>query len=163
MSMMTRIYVMLIFFLNLYSSASAITEVKAEILLCQGQLLSAKQCQFQPVFPVQIAVNVKNIGNAVSEPMQLFVRYAYPQPYHLTNDSILFQTESLEVPPLQPGEAKVISFTKSHALPTIDDFVRHYWAMREYQAVAAGLQAEDEIIGRVNLTYSAYYYPINAN
>lgn len=135
--------------------------LKAEISLAQSETAD-KQMKFQPVFPVIINVSVKNESASTSDPATIIVRYAYPQPYQSYFDSSIFETEAIEIPILRSGEERSFEFQKKHTLPTITDFVRQNWPMRQYQAVVSEGEKE-QIIGTLTLTYSAYYYPIKAN
>ena len=136
------------------------TSMTADIFLTQEGAATDKP-KFQPVFPVQISTTVVNKGATASKPMKLLVRYAYPQPYQHSPDSILFETEVINLPVLQSGEESKIQFAKSQPLPTISDFVHNDWPMRQYQAVVV-TDGKEEVVGTLALTYSAYYYPIKA-
>jgi hypothetical protein len=137
------------------------SKLSADITLVQGEPGSDKQNKFQPVFPVTISAVVKNKGAAPSKPMQILVRYAYPQPYHDAGHSVTYETEKVELPAIQPAANLEIKFQKPHPLPTIADFVQDKWPMRQYQAVVLA-DGKEQVIGTLALTYSAYYYPIKA-
>lgn len=165
-------------FIVLLSSLPFLTAVESESMPKSGEALTAdivlnpdqesashvhdKQMKFQPVFPVYISAVVKNGGTVPSEPTTFFVRYAYPYPYQGALHSVLFETEKVELPQIKAGEEVKIAFKKAHYLPTIADFVRHEWPMRQYQAVF-GNGDQETIRGTLALTYSAYYYPIKTN
>jgi hypothetical protein len=133
--------------------------LRGEIELSQGSEAAAIQTKFQPVFPVNIAVVVKNLSDKPTPVGKISVRYALPQPYQNTKDSIMFTTEELPLPEIAPHAEVRVAFKTPQALPTIADFVRQDWAMRLYQAVVT-VNGKEEVIGTQPLTYSAYYYPL---
>ncbi|MBA2728240.1 MAG: hypothetical protein H0U49_08740 [Parachlamydiaceae bacterium] len=135
--------------------------ITADIVLSQEGAPRDKQMKFQPVFPVKITSTISNHSSVSSKPTKLLVRYAYPQPYHNSTGSLIFETEAVDIPVLQPGEEKNVQFAKGHQLPTISDFVLNDWAMRQYQAITV-TDGKEIVVGTLALTYSAYYYPIKA-
>ncbi len=133
----------------------------AEIALAQMGTKSDNPQHFQPVFPVQISTTVINKSTSATKPQKVLVRYAYPQPHQKSLESIIFETEAVDLPILQPGEEKNIVFTKGHQLPTLADFIHQDWPMRQYQSVTVQ-EGSEQVVGTLALTYSAYYYPIRA-
>lgn len=106
---------------------------------------------------VQIKVKVKNSGKVPSGPAKIQVRYALPKPLQKSPKSILFETEIADLAKLDPGQERLITFDKEHQLPTVADFIRYDWPMRQYQVVL--LEGEKEhILGTLSITLSAYYY-----
>jgi len=146
--------------LHSYEKASSVAQgalVEAQIHVDQGQEHGAEGGKFQPGFPVQIKAKVKNSGNAVTKANKIRVRYALPKPYSKNPNSILFETEVVDLAAMSPGEEKEVVFTKMHNLPVVADFVRYDWPMRQYQAIL-GEGDNEQIIGNLAITYSAYYY-----
>lgn len=114
--------------------------------------------KIQPGTPVKINVVVENIGQKTSDSGQLAVRFSFPEPLDVQPKSQIFQTEKVEVPSLAPGQKTTLTFTKTQQLPSILDFVREDWSMREYQAILT-MKDKNYIIGVLPIAISAYYYP----
>lgn len=112
----------------------------------------------QPGTSVKISLTVENKGTQTIPPGDIFVRYAFPPPLHNEPASVLFQTEMIPLPALQPHKSITVTFSKPHQWPSLIDFVRYDWPMREYQAIFA-LGQNYTTISTMAITYSAYYYP----
>jgi len=112
--------------------------------------------QIQSGIEVAIQVKVKNEGKLPSSPGTIFVQYQAPT-YQLKP---LFETEVLPLESLNPGEEKIIQFSKKQRMPTLYDFVRDDWGKREYQAIAQFEQTQTNL-GILSLTFSAYYYEVS--
>lgn len=121
-------------------------------------LPEGEQGKIQPGTGIKLSVTVANEGQTASPTGQLFIRYAYAKPLHKESGSAIFQSEKKPLPVIEPGKQIQITFDSIHTTPTIPDFVRHDWQLREYQAIAA-IGNEEYPIGTLALTYSAYYYP----
>ena len=100
---------------------------------------------------------MKNVGTEVSAPGTIYVRYAFLEPFHQHEQSILFQTEKLTLPSIAPGNEIELAFSQAHQLPSVFDYIREDWPMRQYEA-RVNIGGKEETIGRVALSVSAHYY-----
>lgn len=114
--------------------------------------------KIQPGTPVKITVTIENKGQQPSSPGELYVRYAFTQPLDEEETSVIFNTEKEPLPMIEPGKKIEISFGTFHQIPSLLDFVRDDWSMREYQAIV-NLNQEEHLVGTLAITFSAYYYP----
>lgn len=114
--------------------------------------------KIQPGTGVKLVVSVENKGDQESPPAQLFIRYSYAKPLDNEAHSVIFSTERKTVPPIQPGQSTDISFDAVHQTPSLIDFVKYDWPIREYQAILV-TNHEEHLIGTLAMTFSAYYYP----
>lgn len=112
----------------------------------------------QPGTPIKLKLIVENKGTYPSVPAEVFIYYAFAPPLVKQSGSIIFQTEKEALPSIEPGKKYEIHFKTPHQLPTLLDFVRQDWSMREYQAILV-MDEEEKMIGSLALTVSAYYYP----
>lgn len=112
----------------------------------------------QPGTTVKLKVEVKNKGRVANIPGKIFIRFAFAKPLENKTNSVLFQTEAVALPSIQPDGKIEISFEKPHQWPSLLDFVRYDWLMREYQAIME-VEGKESMIGSLAITYSAYYYP----
>jgi hypothetical protein len=114
--------------------------------------------KIQPGTSVKIVVMVENKGLQESPAGELFVRYAFAHPLEHEESSVLFTTEKKPLPALEPGKKVDITFDAVHQIPSLLDFVRYDWSIREYQAIAI-INNEENLLGTLAITFSAYYYP----
>lgn len=114
--------------------------------------------QVQPGTQVRLKVNVENKGIQTSAPGKAHIRFAFAKPLDTHAKSVIFQTEQLELPSIEPGKSVEMDFKTLHQCPTLFDFVRQDWPLREYQAVVQ-VGNEEKVIGTLAMTVSAYYYP----
>jgi hypothetical protein len=114
--------------------------------------------KIQPGTQVKIDMTVENKGGQVSPAGQIYVRYAFSQPLEHEKSSILFETEKKSLPPIEPGKKIEFAFDTPHQIPSVLDFVRYDWSLREYQTIAL-IHQQEYIIGTLAVTFSAYYYP----
>ena len=114
--------------------------------------------KIQPGTPVKIVVTVENKGLQESPPGQLYVRYAFAHPLENEASSVLFETEKKPLSAIEAGKKVDIAFDAVHQIPSVLDFVRYDWSIREYQAIAV-INQEESMIGTLAITFSAYYYP----
>lgn len=114
--------------------------------------------KIQPGHSVKISVYVENKGTSTSPAGKISVRYAFARPLDTDPKSLIFETEKAELPVIEPGAAVEIPFNQTQQLPSLADFIRNDWSMREYQAIIEVDQGE-KIIGTLAITFSAYYYP----
>lgn len=112
----------------------------------------------QPGTPAKLSVVVENRGSQASPKGEIYLRYAFVKPLESEKGSVIFHTEKLPLPAIEPGKSLALAFTTPHAWPSLADFVRDDWSMREYQAVAV-FGKEELVIGSLAVTFSAYYYP----
>ncbi len=110
-----------------------------------------------PSTPIQLQLTVRNVGDLSSSEGSTWVRYALPKPLDTQKGSILYASEKMSLPSIQPGEERVFAFKTFHYLPTIYDFIRNDWGMRKYEAVV-DTNGKESVIGYRPLTFSAYYY-----
>lgn len=142
-------------------SLTAETENKA-ILSAQVELLPSQISNnnpkiIQPGIPITVAVKISNTGTESSEVGIFFVRFAYPQELRDKPQSELFVTEKISLPSIAPGKEASIIFNKQQPTPSLFDFIRQDYGMRQYQAVAV-IENKEYIIGNETLTFSAHYY-----
>lgn len=114
--------------------------------------------QVQPGSAVKLRIKVENLGKAASAPGQVYIRYAFSKPLHNEPSSVLFETEKALLPSIEPGKSVEITFQTLHQLPSILDYIRNDWAMREYQGIIK-IDDSEKMISSLILTISAYYYP----
>lgn len=114
--------------------------------------------KIQPGTAVKLVVTVENKGLHESPAGQLYVRYAFAHPLENEKASIIFETEKKPLPAIEPGKTLDIAFETPHQIPSLLDFVRYDWSIREYQAIAVVNNTEN-MIGTLAITFSAYYYP----
>jgi hypothetical protein len=111
-----------------------------------------------PGTPIKLKLVIENIGTHANASGQAYLRFAFNQPLQNRSDSIVFQTEALNVPAIEPGSKVELNFSTAHQWPSLLDFVRYDWLMREYQAVFA-VDKQENVIATLSVTFSAYYYP----
>lgn len=107
--------------------------------------------------PLKLSVKVKNVGTAASAAGSIYVRYSFPEPLDQHRTSTVFQTEKMALPSLSPGQETEISFTQNHRLPSVSDYFKEDWPMRQYEARVI-IRGKEETIGRAALSISAHYY-----
>ena len=152
-----------LFFLAAFSTLQAAEEKEA---ILQAAILaqpSSQPTQFQsekiqPGHSVKLAVVVENVGKAKSPAGTISIHFAFAKPLEKGPKSLLFETESVDLPSIEPGRSVELAFEKSHRWPSISDFIRQDWPLREYQAVGT-IAKQQEVIGSLAVTFSAYYYP----
>ncbi len=134
---------------------TALLQASIEVFTTEPKETEAKNVQ--PGSYVKLKAIVTNVGDLPNNPAQMFIRFAFPKPLSLHSKSILFKTEIKQVPKLAPNESITIDFETAHKWPTIFDFVRNDWAMREYEAIINDGKVE-KIFGNRAIFFSAYYY-----
>ena len=112
----------------------------------------------QPGTPVKLSVLVQNKGLQPSPKGKMYLRYAFAKPLHNEETSLIFETEKVPLPSIDSGKNIELKFNATHRLPSLLDFVRDDWSMREYQAIAV-FGKEEKMIATLAITFSAYYYP----
>lgn len=114
--------------------------------------------KIQPGTPVKIVVTVENKSSHTSPSGQIYVRYAFAKPLDKEISSVIFETEKQPLPKIAPGHQIDITFNTPHQTPSLLDFVRNDWSIREYQAMTV-IDDTEHTIGTLAITFSAYYYP----
>ena len=107
--------------------------------------------------PVKLCAKVKNVGTETTAAGTIYIRYAFLEPFHQYEQSVIFQTEKLSLPSICPGDEVELSFAQQHNVPCIFEYIREDWPMRQYEARVA-IGGKEETIGRVALSVSAHYY-----
>jgi len=115
------------------------------------------QGRIQPGTRVKLTATVKNMGDVPSAPGKIFLRFAFPKPLNREPTSVIFETDPEGLPSIPPGETLTINFKNVHQWPSLFDYIRHDWAMREYEAVVA-IKDKEYITGTRAISFSAYYY-----
>jgi hypothetical protein len=121
----------------------------------------ASESNFNPdrIMPgsiVKVGAIVKNTGDKESKPEQIYIRYAFADPLHKEPNSVLFETEKENLPAILPDHTTVITFSKTHTWPSVFDYLREDWNMREYQVVAI-VDGKESVIGHSTIAVSATY------
>lgn len=122
--------------------------------------LSSTEINNNKVLPgsvVNLSVKVKNTGRYPTQPGTIFIRFGFPEPLDELPSSVLFETEELVLPSIPPFEERTLTFSKPHKWPSLFDYVRNDWAMREYEAIVSQGKKTHKI-GQKALLVSAYYY-----
>lgn len=143
---------------QLVTSKNIILQGSIQIQSAKAAINSEQTGKIQPGTPVKITVIVENRGEHESPVGQLYVRYAFAHPLDKEATSIIFETEKKPLPTIEPGKKVEIRFDTIHQIPSLLDFIRYDWSMREYQAITT-IDKKDYTIGTLALTFSAYYYP----
>ncbi|MGA8165121.1 MAG: hypothetical protein WB791_08885 [Waddliaceae bacterium] len=110
-----------------------------------------------PRTEMRLSAIVKNVGDVPSAPGRVFVQFGLPKPMDANPESVIFKTERVNLPSIEPGQYLVINFSKYHQWPSMFDFIRNEWAMREYQAIV-DIDGKEAIAGTRLISFSAYYY-----
>lgn len=113
--------------------------------------------RIQPGRDVKLSAQIRNGGDVPSAPGTFFIRFAYPKPLDKDPGSVAFQTEEHSLPSLIPGETLTIRFDKPHTWPSLFDYIRKDWAMRQYEAIAS-IKGKEYLTGSRPVSFSAYYY-----
>lgn len=114
--------------------------------------------KIQPGTNIKVAVTVENKGDSVSQNGSMYLRFALAHPLGAHQTSVIFETEKKPLSAIKPGEKIEIAFESPQKTPSVLDFVRDDWSLREYQAIAV-IDDKEYVIGTLALTFSAYYYP----
>ncbi len=113
--------------------------------------------KIQPGTRMKLEALVRNVGDMANAPGTIHLRFALPKPLDKQKNSVLFETETVELPSIPPGQQVTISFKTPHQWPSLFDFIRNDWAMREYEAVVS-IGDKAEVTGTRVISFSAYYY-----
>ena len=140
--------------INLY--AGAILDAKIELKPNSAE--KSVQPSIQPGKEIIITATITNEGTEKNKPGHFYVKFAYPTPLAAKPNSELFITEKILLPPISPGKEATIQFKTTQMTPSLFDFVRNDYAMRQYQAIVV-IEDKQYLIGTATLTFSAQYYP----
>lgn len=127
------------------------TNLEAQIVI------QAEGGKIQPGAPVTLSATIRNIGEQANAPGDIQLQFQFPKPLDKQPGSLIFETEKQPLPSIEPGKEVVIIFTTQHQLPSLFDFIRHDWGMRQYQALV-NVDNHVQIAGALSITFSAYYY-----
>lgn len=114
--------------------------------------------KIQPGTSVKLRLLIENRGPQTSPTGEVYIQYAFIKPLDNHPRSVIFQTEKQFVPALKPGQKIAIDFQNAQSLPSLPDFIREDWPMREYQAIFI-VDEDQTVLSTRALTFSAYYYP----
>lgn len=110
-----------------------------------------------PGNPMKIVATVKNTSNLPTAPAKLYLKFIFPEPLEKEPNSLLFTSDKLPLPSLLPGQEIEIPFNLSKHWPSLFDFVRYDWGVRQFQAVVVS-ETKEFVIGTLSIVFSAYYY-----
>lgn len=113
--------------------------------------------KIQPGTQLKLVVTVQNVGTEPNVPGKMFVRFMFPEPLSSQPQSLLFQTETMAVPSITPGQEVSLTFPSGHNWPSLFDFIRYDWGMRQFQAVFVE-EEKEHVLGTLSMLFSAYYY-----
>jgi hypothetical protein len=151
-----------IFFIWLCAGQLAASEREGAYLQSELSFVNAaagedKLDKVLPGTPIYFKARVRNIGNQASAPGEIYVRFVFQEPLHMHQKSLIFQTEKVSLPPIQPNQEIDIAFKTPHQWPSFFDYIREDWPMRYYEAVAA-FNGKEQVIGCISVAVSAHYY-----
>lgn len=114
--------------------------------------------KIQPGTALKIMAYIENKGSVASPAGEFYINYGFAPPLEKGAKSIIFETEKKALPSIDPGKTVEIQLEAQHQIPSLLDFIRYDWTLREYQAIAV-INKKEHLIGTLALTFSAYYYP----
>ncbi len=133
--------------------------LQARLHVISNNAHEIKTAKIQPGSKVKLQAEIKNIGNRPNAPGNVFIRFVLSEPLEDLLESRLFQTETLALPIIFPGQVIVLEFTKEHQWPSLHDFIKQNWSMRHYQAVVTfSGEKQEKILGHLPIFFSAHYY-----
>lgn len=132
-------------------------DTNSSSLLATVQFSGDGSGKFQVGTSLSFGCKIKNLGVQKSPAGQLEIRFQYPASLRDQPNSLLFKTETIEIPSIAAGEQLIVQFKGTQTLPNLFDYIRNDWGMREYQAILT-VDQKEYIIGTASLTFSAYYY-----
>lgn len=149
---MKKILLALFLISNISLYAGATLDAKIELMP------NSAEKSIQPGKEIIITATLTNKGTEKNKPGHFYVRFAYPTPLADKPNSELYISEKILLPPINPGQEATIQFKTTQMTPSLFDFVRNDYAMRQYQAIAI-IDNKQYLIGTATLTFSAKYYP----
>ena len=111
----------------------------------------------QPGTLMQLQAVVQNAGSVPSVAGDIQIRFVFPEPLHSRHHKVVFETEKVKLPAISPGKQVTLVFKKKHRWPSLFDYIREDWAMKEYQAIVT-IGSIAKITGARTVAFSAYYY-----
>jgi hypothetical protein len=147
---------------NLIAENGEKAVLQAEVELLPATPTDKHAPVIQPGSQILVSTQIKNTGTKANEKGYFFVRFVYPTPLAGKANNELFQTEKVMLPSIQPGKVASITFKTPQQSPSVFDFIREDFGMRQYQAVIV-IDNKEYIIGNAALTFSAYYYSTPAH
>lgn len=162
---MFRICLLSFLILSIYAEASIQESpvlgalLQAKIKAVSLEKSSGKQGKVEPGAQVKLSAVIKNVGDQPNAPGEFFVRFAFPKILKREEDHFFYQTEKVALPSIEPGDFITINFSTLHQWPSLFDYIRHDWAMREYEAFVV-IHNQEQLIGTTSIAFSAYYYEV---
>lgn len=111
-----------------------------------------------PENDLKLAATIENVGTKASPSGTAYLRFALIAPLENQKDSVLFETEKKPFSSILPQQKIEIAFDAMQKIPSILDYVRNDWFLREYQLIV-GIEGKEMVIATLAFTFSAYYYP----
>lgn len=145
---------------SLHAAGAAQSALLQATIELEKPVASAKDTEADKIIPgtsIKLKAKVVNNGKVASAPGTVFIRFALPPPLDIQKNSVMFQTEKVTLPSIPPGQTETLTFTSGHTWPTLYDFIRDDWSLRQYQAVV-NIKDKEAVIGTLAITFSAYYY-----
>lgn len=139
----------------LFAEKNALLDAKVVLLPAEPTASDARI--ITPGSAIIVSAKITNTGTEYNEQGYFFVRFTYPNPLAGQLKSELFTTEKVPLPSIAPGREATINFVSSQKSPSLFDYIRQDYGMRQYQAVAV-IDHKEYVIGNATLTFSAYYY-----
>ena len=113
--------------------------------------------KIQPGTKMKISAVITNVGDQPNAPGKFFVRFAYPKPLDKQPNSLLYQSETVALPAIDPGDHLNIVFSQYHLWPSMFDFIRQDWSMREYEGIVL-IGSREHLVGSRGIAFTAFYY-----
>ena len=161
---MIRILLLSLLILSVYADASDSRDSQVLGALLQAKISSTpldasrgQQGKIEPGARVKISAVIKNVGDQPNAPGEFFVRFTFPKLLKRQEDNLFYQTEKVPLPTIEPGDFITINFSAPHQWPSLFNYIRQDWAMREYEGVVV-IDNREQLIGATAIAFSAYYY-----
>ncbi len=120
---------------------------------------SANDSEKIPAGSTVTKATITNMGTQPSAPGEAVIRFAFLKPMDTHAKSVIYETETVPLPWLKPKEHIELLFKTPHQWPSLTDFIKNDWAMRQYQVVVNADKKNEVVIGTRAISYTAYYYP----
>lgn len=131
--------------------------LEGEIKFISDKNLSENDEKIPAGSPVTLLAKIKNKGTLPNAPGEIFIRFSFSKPMDEHVKSVIFETEKMPLDILQPNQQVELTFKNTHQWPSLADFIKNDWPMREYQLVAL-IGQQEFVIGTKYIAFSAYYY-----
>ncbi len=113
--------------------------------------------QYQPGAEMILTAAVRNVGTDVNAPGSIYIEFSFKdQGLQSQTSSVLFQSESQDLPSITPGQTVTITFDRHHRWPSIIDFVRHDWLFRAYKSFIS-IRGRKSITGTAAISFQAHF------